>query len=53
MMKYGGNSAAASALRIPIGSSGADNNAHEKYANRLAVEYKEKLNKRVRMDIER
>lgn len=53
MMKYGGNSAAASALRVPVGSSGADNNAHEKYSNRLASEYKEKLNRRVRLDIER
>lgn len=53
MMKYGGNAAAASALRVPVGSSGADNNAHEKYSTRMAVEYKEKLNRRVRLDIER
>lgn len=53
MMKYGGNGSAASALRAPIGSSGADNNAHEKYSNRLAVAYKEKLNRRVRLDVER
>lgn len=53
MMKYGGNSAAASALRVPIGSSGGDNNAVEKYSNRLANEYKERLNRRVRLDVER
>ena len=52
-MKYGGNLSAATALRVPIGISGGDNNAVEKYSNRLAVEYKEKLNKRVRLDIER
>jgi hypothetical protein len=53
MMKYGGNSSASSSLRVPIGSNGGDNNAVEKYSNRLAVEYKEKLNRRVRLDIER
>ena len=53
MMKYGGNAGAAAALRVPIGSSGGDNNAVEKYSNRFAVEYKEKLNRRVRLDVER
>jgi hypothetical protein len=52
-MKYGGNSSASSSLRVPIGSNGGDNNAVEKYSNRFAVEYKEKLNRRVRLDIER
>lgn len=53
MMKYGGNSSAATALRVPIGSSGGDNNAVEKYSNKLAVDYKSKLNRRVKLDIER
>lgn len=46
MMKYGGNSSAA-ALNV------GNKNAVEKYSNRLAVEYKEKLNRRVRLDAER
>lgn len=46
MMKYGGNSSA-SALNV------GNKNAVEKYSNRLAVEYKEKLNRRVRLDVER
>lgn len=53
MMKYGGNGAAASALRVPIGSSGGDNNAVEKYSNKYAEEYKLRLNRRVRLDVER
>ena len=53
MMKYGGNASAASALRVPIGSAGGDNNAVEKYSNRLAIEYKERLNRRVKLDVER
>jgi hypothetical protein len=53
MMKYGGNGAAASALNVPVGSAGGDNNAVEKYSNRLAVQYKEKLNRRVKLDVER
>ena len=45
-MKYGGNSSAAS---LNIG----DLNPVEKYSNRVAVEYKERLNRRVRLDVER
>ncbi len=50
MMKFGGNKHAAEAMKVPVGS-GVNDNAHEKYSNRLATEYKQRLTRLVQQDM--
>lgn len=52
MMKNSGNKAASTALKVPIGAgTGGSASAKEKYSSRLAVEYKQRLQKIVEQEI--